>query len=43
VYLSIVGWLKAKTPLSAVKEHLFKVMWPDLARETNLPERGEPL
>jgi tRNA-dihydrouridine synthase 1 len=38
-YLSIVRELKTKTPLSAVKGHLFKLMRPALAREKDLRER----
>jgi tRNA-dihydrouridine synthase 1 len=38
-YLSIVKGLKTKTPLSAVKGHLFKLMRPALSRETDLRER----
>jgi tRNA-dihydrouridine synthase 1 len=38
-YLSIVKGLKTKTPMSAVKGHLFKLMRPALSRETDLRER----
>jgi tRNA-dihydrouridine synthase 1 len=38
-YLSIVNGLQTKTPLSAIKGHLFKLMRPGLARETDLRER----
>jgi tRNA-dihydrouridine synthase 1 len=35
-YLEIVQNLKTKTPLSAIKGHLFKLMRPGLGRETDL-------
>jgi tRNA-dihydrouridine synthase 1 len=38
-YLSIVQGLKTKTPMSAVKGHLFKLMRPALSREKDLRER----
>ena len=38
-YLSIVKGLKTKTPLSAIKGHLFKLMRPGLARELDLRDR----
>ncbi|EGN99640.1 hypothetical protein SERLA73DRAFT_134960 [Serpula lacrymans var. lacrymans S7.3] len=38
-YLSIVQGLKTRTPISAVKGHLFKLMRPALAREKDLRER----
>ncbi|KAG2022289.1 tRNA-dihydrouridine synthase 1 [Coprinopsis cinerea AmutBmut pab1-1] len=38
-YLSIVLSLKTKTPVSAVKGHLFKLMRPALTRELDLRER----
>jgi tRNA-dihydrouridine synthase 1 len=38
-YLSIVKGLKTRTPMSAVKGHLFKLMRPALSRETDLRER----
>ncbi|KIM77104.1 hypothetical protein PILCRDRAFT_825640 [Piloderma croceum F 1598] len=38
-YLSIVKGLKTKTPMSAVKGHLFKLMRPALSRETDLRDR----
>ncbi|KAF9645462.1 Dus-domain-containing protein [Thelephora ganbajun] len=38
-YLHIVKELKTKTPLSAVKGHLFKLMRPGLARELDLRDR----
>jgi len=38
-YLSIVKSLKTKTPVGAVKGHLFKMMSPGLSRETDLRER----
>jgi tRNA-dihydrouridine synthase 1 len=38
-YLSIAKELKTKPPMSAVKGHLFKVMRPGLARETDLREK----
>ena len=38
-YLSIVQSLKTHTALSAVKGHLFKLMRPGLAKETELRER----
>jgi len=38
-YLSIIEGLQTKTPLSAVKGHLFKLMRPGLARETDLREK----
>lgn len=38
-YLSIVQSLKTHTAVSAVKGHLFKLMRPGLAKETELRER----
>ncbi|KIK61914.1 hypothetical protein GYMLUDRAFT_42334 [Collybiopsis luxurians FD-317 M1] len=38
-YLSIVKSLKTRTPYSAVKGHLFKIMRPALSREKDLRER----
>lgn len=38
-YLAIVKGLKTRTPMSAVKGHLFKMMRPALSRETDLRER----
>jgi tRNA-dihydrouridine synthase 1 len=38
-YLAIVKELKTRTSLSAVKGHLFKLMRPALARETDLREK----
>lgn len=38
-YLNIVQGLKTKTPLSAVKGHLFKLMHPALGYETDLREQ----
>ena len=38
-YLSIVQGLRTKTPMSAVKGHLFKLMRPALSREKDLRER----
>lgn len=38
-YLAIVQSLHTPTPLSAVKGHLFKLLRPALARETDLRER----
>ena len=38
-YLSIVHELQTTTPLSAIKGHLFKLMRPGLAQETDLREK----
>jgi len=38
-YLRIVKGIKTKTPLSAIKGHLFKLMRPGLARELDLRDR----
>lgn len=38
-YVEIVKGLKTRTPLSAVKGHLFKILRPGLARELDLRTR----